>query len=517
MRWGPGWRPASHQVVWGAALLAFLWRFPTWLWPLRPDESGFVMVARAWDPQPDSVYGTYFVDRTPVIIGLVKLSDTLGGPYFLRLVGSLGCVWLVLMLAAVARGLGGDRAAAWTAVVTAALVTTTLIDPIAVKGEILGLPFIATSFWFALRALKRPESGFWWAAAAGLFATTALGLKQNFAAGLVFGGVVLLGSWLTGRVSGATFWRLSGAAAAGALVPVVACVAWTLAAGVHLSELWYVSFGFRSDANEVLSSQSQTAPDARMDDLRDVALLSGIALVVAWWALQVPALWRRDRVLTAATFAVLAIDVVGLYLGGSYWRPYLLNLVPGVGLAVTTVVALGTWRSTGMRVLAVLSLVSAVWANVIWTSQQVSGRSSPAQTYAGQAIGAASAPDDTLVVFGGRADLQLASGLPSPYTHLWSLPMRTMDPDLAQLTALVSGPDAPTWFVEGVPLDSWDLPGHEELGAVLEERYDSVGEVCGEPVWLRADVERELVLPDCDRVWISDGIGFLRDRQPVAD
>jgi len=520
--WGLGWRPASHQVVWGAAVFAFVWRFPTWLWPLRPDESGFVMVARAWDPQPDSVYGTYFVDRTPVIIGLVKLSDLIGGPYFLRLVGCLGCVWLVVTLAAVAREVADGRAAAWTAVVTAALVSTTLIDPIAVKGEILGLPFIATSFWCALRALRASGgggqgAGLWWAGAAGLCATIALGLKQNFAAGLVFGGVVLLGSWLTGRVSTAAFWRLSAAAAAGAAIPVLACVAWALAAGVHLSELWYVAFGFRSDANEVLSTQSQSAPDARMDDLRDVAFLSGMTLVLVWWLVQLPALWRRDRVITVATFAVLAIDVLGLYLGGSYWRPYLLNLVPGIGLAVATVVPLTTWRGTGMRAIAVVALLSAFWSNVVWASWQVQGLSSPDQTYAGQAIGAASEPGDTLVVFGGRADLQLASGLPSPYTHLWSLPMRTLDPDLEQLTALLAGPDAPTWFVEGVTLDSWDLPGHEALGLVLAERYDSIGEVCGEPVWLRVDADRTLVQPDCDRIWSSDGLGFLLDRQPLSE
>ena len=31
----------------------------------------------------------------------------------------------------------------------------------------------------------------------------------------------------------------------------------------------------------------------------------------------------------------------------------------------------------------------------------------------------------------------------SPYEHLWSLPMRTLDPDLTELQALLSGPNAP--------------------------------------------------------------------------
>ncbi len=50
-------------------------------------------------------------------------------------------------------------------------------------------------------------------------------------------------------------------------------------------------------------------------------------------------------------------------------------------------------------------------------------------------------------MYGGRADIQYTSGLPSPYQHLWSLPMRTLDPDLTELRALLEGPDAPTWFV----------------------------------------------------------------------
>ena len=67
------WDVNARLVVYAAALLAALFRFPGLLYPLGSDEAGFTLVARAWDPQPDSLYGTYWVDRPPSLIALVKL------------------------------------------------------------------------------------------------------------------------------------------------------------------------------------------------------------------------------------------------------------------------------------------------------------------------------------------------------------------------------------------------------------------------------------------------------------
>ena len=62
---------STRSLVAGAALVAFLLRFPGLLWPVRPDEAGFTLVARHWNPQADRLYGDYFVDRPPPIIALV--------------------------------------------------------------------------------------------------------------------------------------------------------------------------------------------------------------------------------------------------------------------------------------------------------------------------------------------------------------------------------------------------------------------------------------------------------------
>ena len=39
------------KVVWLSAVAALVARFPSLLWPLRPDEAGFLLVARAWHPE----------------------------------------------------------------------------------------------------------------------------------------------------------------------------------------------------------------------------------------------------------------------------------------------------------------------------------------------------------------------------------------------------------------------------------------------------------------------------------
>lgn len=71
--------------------------------------------------------------------------DALAGPYSVRVVGAVGCVVTVLLAARIARLLTTETAARWNAVVAAALVTTPLIDAVAVKGELLALPLVMST------------------------------------------------------------------------------------------------------------------------------------------------------------------------------------------------------------------------------------------------------------------------------------------------------------------------------------------------------------------------------------
>lgn len=516
----------ARLTVWVAAVAAVVARYPSAMWPLRPDEAGFLLVARSWRPAPDSVYGTYFVDRPPQIIALVRLTDWLGGPYALRVLAAAGIFVLVLLSAATARRLASyaaglspdrtDRVAAWTAVVTAALISNTGFDAVTAKGEHLGVPVVMGSCWLALAALERTSVRL--ALAAGLVAMLAVGLKQSLVGGLVFGAVLLGAAALADRGRWRAHLRLAAGAAVGAAVPVVATVVWAFVTGIDLGTLWYTVVGFRSDAAAVLAAQPSDALEQRAFETRLLVTESGVTFLVAWFVLHLPSLLRRMPVAATAVAAMLLVDLLALVVSGSWWKTYLVALVPSVALATCLLLTVErasspvSWRrgvASVTRALVVLSVITSVVSQYVWW--HITGEDHrPVGYYAGEAIGRAARPGDTLVVYGGRADLLWASGLRSPYEHLWSLPMRTLDPDLADLRVLLTGPRAPTWFVESTSLGTWSESGTARVGAELLERYEYVTTVCGEyRVYHLETLADPVVDSHCDGPW-QGGLGFLR-------
>ena len=499
MRWGT--LVDSHWTVPIAAALAFLLRLPGLSRPVRPDEAGWFLVARTWDPSPDSVYGEHFVDRPPSLIGLVDLADQLGGLVTLRLLGALAAAAMVLLAARIGALVADAAAGRWSAVVVAALTTSPLIDPVAAKGELLALPLVGLALWWSLLASRAEPAGraLGLAFAAGLVGGAALGLKQSLVGGLVFAAVLFLGSWWWGPTGRRRLLALLASLAAGAAVPVLATVGWALAAGVRLSELSYTVYGFRSDAAQVLAEGTSTKPAERIALLVAIAIGAGVVAIVAGFVVHLPQNWATDRPVTLATAAVLIVELAGLIAGGSYWRDYLFPLVPPLAICVTLLVSRGGRPASRMRFIALLSAGSAVVSLVVWFVLELAGVIGYTEVAAGDAIAEAAAPDDTLTVFGGRADVQYASGLRSPYPHLWSLPMRTLDPEYADLVALLDGPRAPTWFVTWIPLGSWDAPGADDLRTAIERNYERHGTGCDDnAVYLLKGVERPAITPDCD-------------------
>jgi hypothetical protein len=491
-----------------AAVAAAGLRFPGLLYPLGSDEAGFTLVARAWDPGPGSLYGTYWVDRPPTLIALIRWSDLVGGPYFIRVLAALGCVVTVLAAAGTARAAlryAGEtnnrylaRTGAWVAVLAAALTSTAMIDPIMAKGEILGIPFVMMSFWLGLRALGRGRvdgTALVLAAAAGLAAVLAQGMKQNLVSGLVFGAALLVTTRLHHGITTPDLLRLGGAALAGAAVPVLAVCAWAVRAGVGLDTLWYAVYGFRSDALEVLAQGGGGHLE------RGLLLLasfcgSGAAFVLAGVALHRRRIRAFSPALLTAAVLVIGVEMVALLLGGSFWRPYLFTMVPGVVLCAVLLLAVRQVARRA-RYLVVLAAVVSIAATAAWTAADLSGYAPSPTTRTGVALRAAAEPGDTVVVYGGRAEIVLASGMHSPYRHLWSLPMRTLDPRLAELRRLLSGTRAPTWVVMWVSMDAWDGTG-AVLEPLLENRYRAHGRTCnGHTVYLMQGVRRDVPDPDC--------------------
>jgi hypothetical protein len=194
----------------------------------------------------------------------------------------------------------------------------------------------------------------------------------------------------------------------------------------------------------------------------------------------------------------LGYAAISIAAGGSYWPHYLLQLVVPVSLSAA-VVAAGTGRwARYMRRTSWVAVGSAVVSTVVvgGVNATVPGVREP-QTVGQWLAESATRSDTALVAYGSPAILESAD-LTSPYPYLWSLPMRTLDPEQRRLRATLRGPDAPTWLVVTLRLDSWGIDDGGRLRALVAARYRYVGEVCGHEVHLRNGVERELAsLPDC--------------------
>jgi hypothetical protein len=474
--------------------------------PPGADESGLLLVARAWAPGGDAVYGRYFVDRPPLLVATYRLGDALGGLTAMRVLAALACGGAVLLAARAGHLVAGRRASGWAALATAAACTNPLIGVGSAKGELLGLPLVLGAVVLALASVRSPSR---WravglAAAAGCSGACAIGFKQSLGGGLVFTGVLLLASTVLGRLGPRRLVATIAAALAGAAVPVLLTVLWARVEGVDLDALWYAVVGFRGEASQVLASQPHDAPLTRAGVLVLAALGAGLVLVVGGFVVHAPGEWSDDPSLTTAVAAMLAADTAALVVSGSYWRDYLYALVPSTALAAALLARRRpSRRGTAMRGVVTFTAVSSAVCTLGWVVLQVTAIQPYPSDDTAVALRAAAEPGDTLTVFGGRADVQLGARMPSPYDQLWSLPTRTLDPDLQRLTALVDDPDRPTWLVEWVDFEAWTPEAGARLEAAVRAHYVEHGEACGDrPVWLARGVDRPVVVPDC-RGWDS--------------
>ncbi|GAB2875625.1 hypothetical protein GCM10027026_28090 [Myroides odoratimimus subsp. xuanwuensis] len=496
-------RPSSRLLPL-AVVLVVLARFPGLLWPLSSDEAGFLLVSRAWDPTPDSLYGTYWVDRAPILIGTIRLSDLAAGAYGARLLAAVFAALLVVAVHRLAALVAGPVAGRWATIMAVGLLANPYLNAWTGKGEVFGTALVALACWWAVAAVRRPPglSRVALLLAAGAAGALAVGMKQSLVGGLVFAGVFWVGATFAGRVSvrecvGAALALLTGAA-----VPVVATVAWAVSHGIRLETLSYQVLGFRSDASAVIADGSMRMVLIRGALLLLVFVTAGMAPALVLLASSVRHLVPHHAPELTALGAMLAVDLVGVALGGSYWRAYLIPLVPGVALAVAFVALLPGWRRRATRLLTLSACALSVVLLVQWTATRTTGLLGPESHNIGTAIKEVAEPDDTVVTLYGMTALEEASGLRSPYEHLWSLPMRTLDPELTDLKALLAGPEAPTWVAELISANSWKIDESGELRGLLAERYVVAGEPCDSTIWRLADEPRpELPDVDCSAPW----------------
>jgi hypothetical protein len=427
------------------------------------DEGGFLMVAAQWAPG-SSLYGSYWVDRPPLIIGLFQLADLLGGgPVALRLLGAVWVAGSVVLAAVLARVAGrlGDRGTAglspvWAAAVAAVFLASPVFGATEIDGELLAVPFVLAGVTAALKAVvpdtRRPLP--WWALA-GALGVAAAAVKQDMLEVFVAAAVLLA---VLARRSPVRAARAAVAFICGVSVATAALLGWAAFHGTSPGELWDAIVTFRLEASSVIAHSAPHTARHRATRVFGAFLGSGaLALVVlAWvpsWHRSDPA--RRWPLVRVTAAAVLVWEICAAAAGGSYWLHYLVGLVPGLVLVTATAPA-GWVRRPAYGLVMTYAAVVAV-AGVVTTA--LSPISTPAKDLdVEQYLAAHAQPGDTGVIAFGDPVLLQAAGLSSPYPELWSLPVRVRDSRLTQLTQVLSGRSRPTWVVvDGDTLATWGV------------------------------------------------------------
>ncbi len=478
-----------------AVLVSSALRLPGLMATPSSDEAGFLLVARSWAPNAESLYGPYWVDRPPVLLAAYRWSDALLGAPGPRLLALVLAAALVVAVHLVAARVSSPATARVATVVTVALLANPSLSAWTSKGEVLGTPLVALSWLLLVRALDTGSSRA--ALVAGMCAMTACGFKQSLVGGLVFAAVLLGASLVSDRLPPGRVLRAGGRFAVGAALPVLACLAWIAVSPATISAGWYQVVGFRADASAVLAASDSRAPVERAHDLFRLFVVCGMAPVVAVGVASVRRWFARWPALSLALLATTVVDVVGVVVSGSYWHAYLVPLIPDVALLAALAASCAPPFRSLTRFVAALAVIATATAYVGFAEERLVSPTPSGPWQAGHAISLVSGRDDTIVSLYGNAELVAASGLPSPYPHLWSLPMRTLDPDQDELRALLSGPDAPTWVVGVLPLNSWHIDDSRRLLTLVMNNYRLLSSPCGPVIWVRADTLRGRPKLDC--------------------
>ncbi|KAA1399898.1 hypothetical protein [Aeromicrobium ginsengisoli] len=482
----PTWTIGASVAAAVAARLPFLGHAAS------PDEGGFLVVGSQWHGAGGSLYGRYWVDRPPLLVTIFRAASALGGLTALRLIGCIAVALVVLGVARVAGMIGGRVAAQWAAVTAAGLSISPLLGGYEVNGELLAAPFVLGGVICVLAALRavHHQEAVARSAAAGALAMSAMLIKQNLADAAIFGFVALVLAVWRGELNRQRFWAMAAGAVAGASGVISVLAIWTIAQGTSLVGVFDAMYPFRIHAAAVQAAEGSAHSSARLHGLLIAVAVSGLGLLLLGLVHHVVTRRRRDTSFLALV-AMTLFAGTSVLLGGNYWYHYLVELTAPLSIAAGVLVSRHGFAARKI-VAYVLVAGSVAWSVSLARPQGTDARS------VGQAIAASSMPHDTIVNAWGNADLTFASGLPSPYAQLWSLPVKTIDPQLTQLDGVLRGPEPPTWFVIRKHLYSWGL-NTARTGLILDHDYHRVARLCGHTIFLRNGVDRPTprIVGDC--------------------
>jgi 4-amino-4-deoxy-L-arabinose transferase-like glycosyltransferase len=458
-------------------VLAVILRAP-YLWtPLGRDEGGVAYIARNWPAGHGSLYGSYWLDRPPLLVAWFKVA-VLGGDLGVRVLGAMAAVALVVAIAALGRAVAGERAGRIAGLLAALLTGSVAIEAVSTPGELLAAVPSALSVLCLVLAHRRREARLVFAA--GALAAAAVLTKQSFldagVAGLAFI-AVSAGLERDLRVR----WPLAYAAGAG--IPLLALLVWQVTAQLPDGGFVYALAGFRIDALHALAG-SKIPLQERVTALAEPAVGSGLVVVVPA-AIAGLRLLRGDRVLLVTLGAWLAAAVVGVLGGGSYWPHYLIELVPVgcVGAAVLLAASLGHVRFAILGAATALSLAVALAGAVYVARHPLRQPELAVARY----VRSRARPGDTQYVMYARANVAYYAGLPTPYPYQWSLMVRAVPGARERLQRLLASTRRPTWVVEWQHPGRWQLDPGGRTAGLLRSGYRQAAVVCGHSVYVRND------------------------------
>jgi len=480
-------------LVLGAAALAVVLRAPWFSTPLGNDEAGLTFVSAHAHGGGPFEYGSTFIDRPPLLLGIFHLAGELGGTAAVRTFGAMAVGLLVFLVALVARELGGTRAAVGAAFIAAVLGSSPALTSVLTPAELLAvLP--STASVLALLVGRRLVGGRSLAcfALAGSLAVAALLVKQSFGDALLAGAVCLgLGLYLAGSDRGG--WLRSAAAyGAGVCVAVLGLELWEQLYGVPDGTASYALLGFRLDGLGVLSSSLGAVIDRMVERLLIPALASGlvaVAIVAGFGLRQL----SGARVVQGTIAAWALGGGAAVLLGGSYWSHYLIELVPVLAVAAGVAVSTAPKRlvQVAAAVLAVFALSGPSLAPALGESTHAAGEARDIGSY----VSGRSRPDDSIYVLYSEPNVIYYSGLKTPFPYAWSLMVRAVPGAQHELRALLESRARPTWIVGWESPSSYGLDASERTADLLTRHYRRVASVCGRPILLREDVHRPGAAP----------------------
>lgn len=423
---------------------------------IGPDEGGYAYVAWQW-ARGHALYRSVWVDRPQGLIVVYRLLISIAhAAWAIRMGAVVAGVAITLVLVAIGRLLESPATGLLAGALYAVAGLGPHIEGYTFNGELAAAVPGTAAVAASLLAWRRESTR--WLVAAGVLGGTALLMKQSGFDGLVVAFAVALAA--------APRLRRLGLVAAGAAVPLGAAAigGWLAGWGVYWNALVTYHLADSGDAGR-LTHVRQSLPAAASDLLPLlVPALAGI------WLL------RRRRFERRFAVVWLAAAVVGVNVGGLYWRHYYVQLLAPLCLLAAVPLARIRVRAVGWATAAVVALPTLAFLGALVQSSE-SGRDHMIKYALGyendervaRYVRTHSAPNDAVYAAVSRADFYFLADRPAASPYIWAHPLNTIPGAKAQLAQRLSTSRRPRFVVlfQRRPLQQRD----RQVGELLSRYY----------------------------------------------